>query len=196
MKRRFSRVLVVTMLVLVLATIPVMPAFAATDQDVTVTAKPSFIAIANAPSTWTINGLTGSGVIVVDTIYYSNPLGDTTVPSDDPIVDGECRFTITNTSTVAVDLTVNFPNHAGGDASTNNDDGANAAGAFGAYSYFSGDNFSDDKVVAKAAASDAAYGNLSAVTNIKWGLMYESQTDAWTSGDNMTSTVNIAATTT
>lgn len=173
--------------------VPAVPALAATSQDVTVTATPAYIAISNAPGTWLINGIGGSGAITVDTTYYSNPLGDTTIPSD-PVVDGECRFTIANTSTVTTDLTVNFPHHAGGDASQNSDNGSNGGGYFGAQSYFSGENFSTAATIAKNAASDLAYEDLAASTNISWGLLYESQIDDWTSGDNMTSTVTIAAT--
>lgn len=193
MKRRFHRVLVMVLLVLALVAVPAMPALAATSQDVTVTATPAYIAIANAPATWHINAITLSGVILVDTTYYSNPLGDNETPSD-PVVDGECRFTITNTSTIVTDLTVNFPSHAGGDASENSDNGSNGNDYFGSNSYFSGENYSTQATIAKAAASDLAYEDLAATTNIKWGLDYTSQIDDWTSGDNMTSTVNIAAT--
>lgn len=187
------RLWVALALVLVLVMIPAGQVFAATSQDVSVTATPQYIAIANAPSTWTINSLTGSSVILVDTMYWSNPLGDTTTPTVGGAVDGECRFTITNTSTVAIDLTVLFPHHAGGDASTNSDTGANAAGSFGAKSYFTG-QASGAWVIAKNSGSGVGKDALAASTNIKWGLQYESQSDAWGSGTNMTSTVNIAAT--
>lgn len=180
-------------LALLLAMVPAGSVYAAVDQDVSVTATPEYIAIANAPGTWTVNGIVGSGVIAVDTMYWSNPLGETTTPTVGGATDGECQFTITNTSTVAIDLTVVFPHHAGGDASTNSDTGANAAASFGAKSYFSG-QASGAWVIAKNAASDVGYDALTALTDIKWGLQYESQSNAWTSGTNMTSTVNIAAT--
>lgn len=168
-----------------------LPVLAATSQNVTVTATPAFISISNAPGDWTIGGITGTGKITPDTIYYSNPLGDTVAPSA-TVVDGECRFTITNTSTIAIDLTVNFPNHTGGDASQNSNLGTNDTTKFGAYSYFSGKLFSA-KVIAQASGSAEAYDNLAAATGIKWGLMYESQSDEWTSGTAMTSTVTISA---
>jgi hypothetical protein len=191
-----KKLLIAVMLVLALVLVPVTPAFALTSQEVTVTATPAFIAIANDPSTWTVNDIVGvgtKGVIVVDTIYYSNPLGDCTEPSD-PVVDGECRFTITNTSTIITDLTVNFPDHSGGDASTNSDTGSNDTTKFGAYAYCTGMTYSTGKVIAKHAASDPMKEDLAATTDIKWGLTYESQSDAWTSGDAMTSTVTITAT--
>ena len=172
-----------------------LPAYSAAAQEVAVTATPAFIGIANAPSTWAVNdvaGATGKS-IAPDTVYYSNPLGDTTIPSD-PVVDGECRFTITNSSSVITDLTVNFPSHAGGDASTNSDLGSNAATSFGAYSYCTGMTYSTGKVIAKTTGSAVMKASLVALTNIKWGLTYESQSNAWTSGTNMTSTVTITAT--
>jgi len=198
MKRKFSKVMVLMLLVLVLSIVPVMPAFALTSQDVLVTATPAFIAIANDPGTWVMNDIVGDGIspkgtIAKDTTYYSNPLGDNLTPSD-PVVDGECRFTITNSSTVDIDLTVNFPDMAGGDASTNSNLGTNDTTKFGAYSYFSGENYSTQKTIAKASASVKAYENLVATTPIKWGLAYESQSNDWTSGDNMTSTATIIAT--
>ena len=198
MKRKILRVLTITVLVLALSSLSVVPALAATSQDVVVTSTPAYIAIANAPATWAPNDIVGDGVtpkntVGPDTEYWSNPLGDDASPSD-PVVDGECRFTITNTSTIVTDLTVEFPDFASGDASTNSDAGSNGATTFGAYSYFSGDNYSTDKVVAKKAASDTAYASLGATTDILWGLLYETQTDAWTSGDAMTSTVTITAT--
>jgi len=197
MKRR--RILVGILLALVLVLMPVAPALAATSQNVTVTATPAFIAIANAPGTWAPNDIVGDGVspkgfIAPDTVYYSNPLGDATVPSD-PVVDGECQYTITNTSTIITDLTVNFPDFTGGDASTNTDtDGSNGAGAFGAFSYCSGMTYSTGKVVAKTTGSAAMKEDLAATTDIKWGLTMETQSDAWTSGTAMESTVVITAT--
>jgi len=191
-----KKLLIAVMLVLALVLVPVTPAFADTSQEVSVTATPAFIAIANAPDNWTVNDIVGvgtKGVMVVDTVYYSNPSGDCTVPSDD-VVDGECRFTITNTSTVITDLTVNFPDHAGGDASTNSDAGTNDTTSFGAYVYCTGMTYSSGKVICKKAGSDPMKEDLAATTDIKWGITYESQSDAWTSGTPMTSTVTITAT--
>lgn len=197
-KMKRMRGLIGVLLAMVLVMLPVVPALAASDDDITVTVTPAFLSIVISPDTWVPNDIVGDGVtpkgsVAPDTVYYANPLGDATVPSD-PVVDGECRFTITNTSSVATDVTVNFPNHSGGDASTNSNNGANGATTFGAYSYFSSDNFSTDKVVAQASGSAAAYTNLAATTNILFGLMYETQTDAWTSATNMVSTVNVALT--
>lgn len=198
MRRKILRLLAVVGMAVALLSLSVTPALADTSQEVTITASPAFMAISNAPTTWVPNDIVGDGVtpkgyISPDTVYHSNPLGDATTPSD-PVVDGECRFTITNTSNVATDLTVNFPDHTGGDASTNSDLGTNGATTFGAYSYCTGMTYSTGKVIAKTTGSDAMKENLAATTDIKWGLTYESQTNAWTSGTNMASTVTITAT--
>jgi len=110
------------------------------------------------------------------------------------VVDGECRFTITNTSSVATDLTVNFPHFTGGDAMQNSDDGIAGVGEFGAYSYCTGMTYSTGKVVAANSGSGVMKNALAATTNIKWGLTITTQTDVWTSGTSMTSTVVITAT--
>ena len=193
MKKR--RYLLSLVLALVFVFSFAMPAFALTSQDVTVTATPSYICIANDPGTWSV-GDVGAGTtarIAINTTYYSNPLGATTVPSD-PVVDGECRFAITNTSSVATDLTVNFPHFTGGDVMQNGDTGSAGVGTFGAYSYCTGMTYSTGKVIAKNTGSLVLKDALAATTNIKWGVCCSTQTDVWTSGSAMSSTITITAT--
>jgi flagellar basal body-associated protein FliL len=64
-----KKLLISIILAVALLLIPVSGAFALTSQNVTVTAAPAFISIANTPSDWTINGITGSGKIVPNTTY-------------------------------------------------------------------------------------------------------------------------------
>jgi hypothetical protein len=191
MRRRLVK-LGIVFVALLLALLPVSQVFAATSQDVTVTASPAFIGIANAPSTWTLNGITGGGKANINTTYYANPLGDTTAPSA-TVVDGECRFTITNTSTIATDLTVNIGHFTGGDAMQNGDTGANGANQYGAYSWCSGMLYSG-KVIAKTTGSGVMKDALAATTNIKWGAEILTQTDAWSSASDQTATMTITAT--
>ena len=191
-KHKLLKLLSILAPVALLVSVSVMPVYAATSQDVTVTATPEFISIANSPGTWTINNLTGSGVIDVDTVYYANPGGDTNVPTA-TVVDGECNFTITNTSTIATDLTLSMATFSGGDANmTNSETGLNGATSYGAFSYFSGELYAN-KVIIKISGSDVGLDALGATTNIKWGAEVETQTDAWTGGDSSTSTLTIAA---
>ena len=193
MKRRF---ILSVILALVLTLSISLPAMALTSQDVTVTATPEYLAISNAPTTWSV-GDVGAGTtarIIVATTYYTNPLGATTQPTELGILDTECRFTITNTSTVAIDLTVNFPHFTGGDAMQNSGTGSGGVGEFGAYSWASGAVYSTGKVVALITGSGVMKDALAATTDIKWGLTISTQTDVWTSGAAMNSTVTITAT--
>ena len=121
-----------------------------------------------------------------------NPLGDTVAPTATGALATECQFTVTNTSTVAISLTCTFPNHTGGDASINSDTDIPAATAFGARTYFTG-QATAAWALAKATAPVVGYPSLAALTNIKFGFKYQSQTGAWTTGTAMSSTVTIAA---
>ncbi len=192
-----KRLIISIVIAVVLVIGPASGALAATSANVSITAQPGFIAIANTPDNWTINdvGLAGGKSIAVDTIYYSNTQGDTSAPSP-TVADNECHFAVTNTSGINIIITVNFPDHASGDASTNSDLGTNDTTKFGAYSYtsYTGFNtFADDKVIAQVTGSDPLLTTGTAGDEFFWGLMYESQSDAWTSGTAMTSTVVISA---
>jgi len=184
--------LLFTLTVLLAMLCPVGVALAASSQNITITAIPTFIAITNTPATWTINGITGNGFILPNTTYYSNPLGDTTAPAS-TVADGSCRFTVTNaSSSVALDLTVTFGNFSNGDASTNSDTGSNGATSFGAYAWYSGMTYSS-KVIAKTTGSSLLYDEWSGST-LKWGAEIKTQSNAWTVGTSMTATMTITAT--
>lgn len=192
--KEMRKIIVATVLALVLVAFVAVPVLAETSQDVTVTATPAFISITNEPDTWSVGDVAAETTarIAPSTTYYSNPLGATTVPVD-PVVDGACRFTITNTSSVAIDLTVNFPNFTSGDAMTNINQTAGdtfteaGADSFVAWSYCTGmTTYETDKMLAKAAGSSVMKDALAATTNIKWGLEIQTQTGDWTSGDTMT----------
>ena len=191
LKRKLLPIILSILLLLTIA----VPAIAADSQDVTITATPLYLAITNTPNTWTLNGITGAGTISPDTVYYSNPLGDTTTPST-TVVDGECRFTVTCSSgATTCDLTVNCGNFTGGDANmTNSGDGSNGATTYGAYSWYSGMTYAS-KVVMKASASSELYSTgLAADASLKWGAEIETQTNAWSGGSSSTATMTITAT--
>lgn len=171
---------------------------AADSDTIEVTANPVFISISVSPDTWTINdlldpavGKVGDGKVRYNTQYYANPLGDTTAPSA-TVLDAECNFTLTNTSNVHTDITLNFPNFAGGDAMTNSNTGSNGATSFGAYSWYSGLTYTN-KVVSKATGSDVLISNLGETTNKKFGIEIKTQSGKFTSATAMTSTVDVSA---
>jgi hypothetical protein len=166
---------------------------AVTSATVTITSAPAFVGISNAPNTWTINGITRSGYSKNDTTYYSNPLGDITIPAN-PVVDAACRFTITNTSTIATNITLNISDFSGGDASPNTNAGTNNATAFGAYGYATGmATYATDKKIAKTTGSDQFVTNLAGTTDKKWGIEIKTQANDWVSSTNMTATATITA---
>lgn len=192
MKNRRRLFLAIGLAVILIAIFAV-PVAADTSQDVTVTATPAYIAIANAPGTWTLDGITGDSKCAPDTIYYANPGGDTTAPSA-TVVDGECRFQITNTSNVAIDLTVNCSDFTGGsDPMTNSDDGSNGVGIYGGHSWYSGMTYSG-KVIMKTTGSSVLKDALAAITDIKWGAEIETQSDDWAGSSSSTATMTITAT--
>ena len=187
LKRKWLLLLVVATLVVAIL-VPVVGVNAATTATITVTNTPQYIAITVAPTTWTINGLTGNSHALVNTTYYSNPLGDTTAPSA-TVVDGECNFTLTNTANVATDITFNWGDMSGGsDNSTNGNTGTAGTTTFGAYSYVSGVALTS-KVLCKSSASGIAIANLAATTNKKFGFLIAEQTNAWSGSTAATSTI-------
>lgn len=194
MKRKLRFILPILLAVSLVVGIAA-PVLADDSQDVTITATPLYLAITNDISTWTLNGITGSGTIAPDTVYYSNPLGDTTTPSA-TVVDGECRFTVTCTAgATTCDLTVNCGDFSGGDANmTNSDDGSNGATSYGGYSWYSGITYAS-KVVMKTSGSSELYSaGLAGGNSLKWGAEIETQTNAWAGGDASTATMTITAT--
>jgi hypothetical protein len=151
--------------------------------------------ISNSASTYTLNSdNSGSGIVMPNTTYYSNPLGSTTSPTTSGATDAQCEWTLTNTSSMAIDLTCTMPDYSGGGSnSTNSNDGTNGATSFGAKSYFSG-QASGSWVVMKSSGSSVGYSNLAANTNIKWGFLELTQTTLGTSVTGSTSIITITAT--
>jgi len=194
--KRSRLILIVTSLVLGTVIGLASPALAATTAVVTVTGTPAYIAITISPTTYTINSdNAGSGVMAISTTYYSNPLGGTTSPSA-TVVDGECDFTITNTASIATDLTGNMSDGSGGSNPMTNVNGATpGAASYAAYAYYSGETFAS-KVLLKSSGSTLANfkSNLGATTNLKVGFQFATQTGAWTGGTGSTYTLTITST--
>ena len=187
-----KRLLISFVLAVALLVVPIAGALAA-DDTVSVTATPSFVGISNAPDTWILNSITGNSVIEPNTTYYSNPLGDTATPTA-TVATGECRFTITNTSSVATYVVINIGDFTGGlDPMTNSNAGTNGAGVFGAYSWYSGMTYTG-KVAAQTTGSATLYPNLAAETDLQWGIEVLTQSDAWAGGTSSTATITITLT--
>jgi len=183
----------------------ITPAMAADFDDITVTATPSFLSISIANDAWTVNGLGDNdpalnsfGVIVPATTYYSNPIDDAvdTVAPSATVLEAECHFEIANASTIVTDITANMVHFTGGDAMQNSDGCYTdaEAGEFGASTYIEGATWVGDAVILANSGSGAMEEDLAATTNLFFGIAIKTQSDAWASGDAMTSTVTVTAT--
>ena len=174
----------------------VSPVSAATTAVVTVTGVPAFISITILPITYTINSDTGgNSAMLINTTYYSNPLGGTTSPSA-TVVDGECDFTISNTSSVAADYTGNMSDGSGGSNPMTNVNGATpGAASYAAYAYYSGETFAS-KVLLKSSGSTLANfkSNVTAAASLKVGFQFATETGAWSGGVGSTYILTITAT--
>jgi hypothetical protein len=187
-----KRILITLLLVLVLVVSMGVPVFGAagTTQDITVTATPKFLAIEIDNLAWTINGLVNAGVIDPSTTYWSNPLGDTTTPTVGAIVDGECYFSVDNTSTVHTNLKLHWHTFTGGDANMiNKDSGAADATHFAGFFYISGGTMAG-KIQVTIADVEVKH-DLGETTDIKFGLQIDTQTGAWAGGDPSTAAVTM-----
>ena len=196
--RKGRRLIVSLVLALALVLSFSLPVFADTSKNVTVTATPSFISISIAQGTWTINGIDGTGKIAPSTTYYSNATGasgDVTAPTA-TVINGDCYFEIANTSTVETDMTANMVHFTGGDAMQNNGTGyaTNGANAYGASTYTTGAAWPAGAVLLKNSASSALKADVAATTNVFFGVAIKTQSGAWASGSNMTSTITVTAT--
>lgn len=192
------RLILSAILALTLVAAFAVPVFAAPSADVTVTATPSFLSISIAQNTWTINGIDGTGKLAINATYYSNATGasgDVTAPTA-TVVDTDCYFLITNTSTVVTNMTANMIHFTGGDAMTNTDTGyaTNGANAFGASTYTTGATWPTGAVILKNAASAALKTSVAATTNVYFGVAIKTQSGAWASGSSQTSTITVTVT--
>jgi len=161
--------------------------------DVNITAAPSYISFSSAPTTWTLNGITGSGTIIPNTTYYSNPLGDTTAPAGATVADAECQFTWTNDSSVNITITVNCGAFTGGSCDmTNGNSGSPGATTYGAYAWYSGMTYAN-KVQIDSSGSGTLYTTVAAGADKKWGAELTTRTNAWAGGTSSTATMVISA---
>lgn len=195
-KKRYQRIIGLVASLILLLGIIIPTSIISAGTTIIVTFKPAYVAISVSPDTWTINGLTGDNITSSNTVYYSNPLGDTTSPTTGGAGadDSECNFTITNTSNVVTDIKVTMSDVAGGsDTEANSDNGTNGVNYFGAKSYFSGQT-SGQWVVVKASGSDVGKASLGATTNIKFGLRIQTQSNDYTGSSDSTATITVTAT--
>jgi hypothetical protein len=107
---------------------------AATSANITISATPAYVAMNLTLTTWTVNGITGDGVMRTSQIYLANPEGDRADPGV-TINDSSCRFTLGNPGSVNMTTTINWAHFTGlGAPMLNADAAAPAATAFAGFS--------------------------------------------------------------
>lgn len=206
MKNKRLKILLPLLVVMVVlgSLVTALPASAASFDTVTVTATPAFMSISienlgtGADDAWLLNGFAtapGDGKADTSTTYYSNLLGDTTVPTESTVAQAECGYLLTDTSTVVIQLKATMPDFTGGDAMTNGL-GTPAANAFAAWVWKMGDTYSSGKkIIPVSGATSFFLGAAAGDGDIYFGFTLSTKTDAagWTSGTNETSTITITA---
>lgn len=160
---------------LLLAIFPVGLALAATSDDVIVTATPSFIGISNSPGTYDFGTVSANTTV------------NTTAP----------YFTITNDSSINIDIGIGCDNWSSAGSTWTYDSPAantaqlNASSAHGGSGGSTGEgNF--DKLVS-SANSTLLCDNVTVGTDPTWELQLETPTSI-TFGDEQTTTVTVTAT--
>jgi len=188
------------LMIAVLLTVGLVTPMMANAVNVTVTAQPAYIFVENTPGTWTINGVINDGFIEPDTLYYSigeDAVSDTTAPAA-TVNATSCLFDLTDSSSVNITLQVTMEDFTGGiDNMSNAESASNGATSYAAQSYYSGMTYADKKVVkvvANLATTDVLYtSTVAGGADISWGVVLETQEDAWTGADSSTATLTITA---
>lgn len=153
------------MFVLVVVMTPVITR-AATTQNVTITATPSYISISNSPSSWDAGTLAQSATAATAANY----------------------FTVTNTSSVAINVSIWCTSSwTGGNAWTLASDGAPASMVVGLYAGTVSGTW--DKVV--SASPGQVLKSLSASANQSWHMKLWAPT-VFTDGVEKTGTVTLS----
>jgi hypothetical protein len=163
---------------------------AAADQSITVTATGEYLVFTFTGGNWTLNS---GNPINANTWFYSNPLGETTAPSN-PVTASECTNTVTNTGNVAIDITVKWADMTGtGDPWTNSDAGTNGSMVFGGKAQIDGVNWSAAVVAKNTATYNTLISDLAAAghNHAVFGLYSPT---AFTDGNAKSSSITLTAT--
>lgn len=186
-----KRLVISFIVAMALVIIPVSGVLALTTAEVTVTAVPSYVGITIDNTAWTLNGISGSGLLAINTTYYSKASGAETTTFSDPVTDAECWHTVTNDSSVNITLKADMSNFTGGTDPMTNGNGTAGANAFAAWVCESGVNWSTEKVVMNTTGSGTFWTSTTAGDDIKVGFGVQTQTGDWTGGGSQTSTITL-----
>ena len=169
-----KRLLISSILALALMVVPISGALAATTQDVTVTATPSYITVSNSPGSW--------------------PIGNVEEDTDNQTTNG--YFTITNGSTVTIDIS--FYVADGGwtswtyGAPAENTAQLKVSSANGGSGGSTGAGAFDKTLAVGSGSSVLVMKDVGTTTNPTWEMQLDAPT-TFTHGDAQTCTVTLSA---
>jgi len=163
------KTLIAILMALALVVIPVGSAFAQDEDTVTVSATPAYVSIDNNPDT--------------------DSFGVVTEGSTPNLSGGETNFTITNSSSVAIDITIKCSGWDGGA----NDWLYGAPGTDQARLMASDGSGGYDIAVPVDPAIAALHSDVPVATNPQWGLQLQAPTDM-TFGNVQSTTITLNAT--
>lgn len=188
-----KKLVISVVLAVALVIVPASGVLAADTATVTVTAVPSYIDISIDNTAWTLNGISGSGALDINTTYYSQASGDETTTFGDPVTAVSAWHSVTNSSGINITLKSDMSNFANGTVPMTNGNGTAGANAFAAW-VCEADGVADwstDKVVMQTSGSTIFWTSSSAGDDIKVGFGVQTQTGAWTDATSQESTITL-----
>jgi len=183
-KKKLLRIVAILASVIVLAVSSVMPVMAATTQDVTITATPTYIALTNSEATWAV------GVVTASTAYWWT--ADDNAPDPEPFEAADMKSTITNTGSVAEDIDIKVAAFTGGDGWAISTDDSPAEGEISIRAGVTGTT-NEAGMVQVITTDNELTGSLAAAGTIKWCMEMETPA-SFTDGAEKTGVVTLTAT--
>lgn len=178
-----KRILVGILLALVLVTTMAVPALAATTQDVTITATPTYIALTNSEASWAV------GTVAVSSTYWWT--SDDLAP-EEPFVDGDMKSTITNTGSVAIDVDIKVAAFTGGVGWTISTDDTPAEGEISLRAGATGT--ANEAAMVQVITTDTELVDALAASGTKLWCMEMETPPSFTDGAEKTGVVTLTAT--
>lgn len=161
-----------------------LPVLAATSQDVSVTATPTYIALTNSEASWAI------GAVDVSSTYWWTTDGN--APAPEPFEADDMKSTIQNTGNVAEDIDIKCANFTGGAGWTLSADDTPAEGEISLRAGITGTT-NETSMIQVVNGDNELKGNLASTATIKWCMELETAA-TFVDGDVKTGIVTLTAT--
>ena len=185
-----KKLVISVVLAVALVIVPASGVLAVDTAEVTVTAVPSYIDISISNTAWTLNGISGSGALAINTTYYSQKTQSETTVFGDPVLIANCQNLVTNSSGINITLKADMSNFANGTVPMTNGNGTAGANAFAAWVCAAGSNWSAAEVM-QTSGSTIFWTSSSAGDDIDVAFGVQTQTGAWTDATSQESTITL-----